>query len=114
MFGFSWGNYVYDNDWLEEVISPDVLNARVESAEKNNEGSISEDNLFVTVLATAVEHTFCHENDVRLKGELEDEYMMSEVTRYQEIGWEVYERVTRNGEIGGKWQLINSELGGKT
>ena len=29
MFGFAWANYVYENDWLEEVISPDELHARV-------------------------------------------------------------------------------------
>lgn len=83
----------------------------IRSAERNNDGSISEDDLYVTVLATGVEHTFCHENDIHLKGELEDEYMRTEVTRYQENGWEVHERVTKNGEGGGEWHLTNIESG---
>lgn len=106
LFGFAWGNYLYEDGWLEEVISLDELDSRVQAAEKSDHGSIGDDDLFITVVATGVEHTFCHENDIHLKGKAHDKYMLTEVTRYQEMGWQVYERRNESGESSAKWHLI--------
>jgi hypothetical protein len=92
LFGFAWGNYAYENDWIEEVVSPDGLETRVRELEEKGDGSIGEDDLFVTVLAIGIQHTFCHENDIHIEGPHDDPYIDEEAGRYQSLGWELHDR----------------------
>ena len=100
LFGFAWGNYVYEHNWIAKVISLDDLKSKVTALEHKNDGSIGDDDLFVTVEKTGVQHTFCHENDIHLEGRPDDEYLTAEVARYRHLGWEVHER-TNSSEQGG-------------
>jgi hypothetical protein len=100
LFGFAWGNYAYEGDWIEEVISPGELQARVRGLEDHQDGAIGSDDLFVTVLTTAVRHTFCHENDIHLEGRIDDRYVAAEAARYRSLGWERFERARNSGQDG--------------
>jgi hypothetical protein len=91
LFGFAWGNYVYEGDWIEEIISPDELQKRVKDAEMNGDGSISNDDLYIKVLATGRDYTFCHENDIHISGAVGDAHILEEAERFKSLGWEIYE-----------------------
>ncbi len=92
LFGFAWGNYIYEKDWIEEIMTPEQLSERVAAAEFARDGKIGSDDLYVTPLAIGVQHTFCHEADVHLEGPEGSDYISSEAARYESLGWDVYER----------------------
>lgn len=92
LFGFAWGNYIYEKDWIEEIMTPERLAERVAAAESAKDGKIGADDLYVTPLAIGVQHTFCHEADIHLEGPEDSEYISSEAARFGSLGWDVYER----------------------
>jgi len=91
LFGFAWGNYVYEHDWIEEVMSPNELQKKVQDAEMNGDGSISDDDLHIKVVATGRDYTFCHENDIHISGAIDDAYILDEAERFKSRGWKIYE-----------------------
>lgn len=95
LFGFAWGNYAYEDDWIEEVVSPTQLKKRVDVLEENGDGAIGDDDLFITIEGLGTQFTFCHENDIHIEGVLDDPLLASELDRYRDLGWEIYER-TKN------------------
>jgi len=92
LFGFAWGSYIYEKDWIEEIMTPEELAARVAKAELAKDGKIGSDDLYVTPLALGIEHTFCHEADIHLEGPEDSEYIAAEAKRFESLGWTVYER----------------------
>jgi hypothetical protein len=93
LFGFAWGNYIYEKDWIEEIMNPDQLAERVATAESARDGMIGSDDLYVTPLALGVKHTFCHEADIHLEGPVDSDYIASEAARLEALGWNIYERI---------------------
>ena len=91
LFGFAWGNYVYPDEWREEIFSPDELCSRVRNLENQNDGSIGTDDLSITVVSTGLRYTFCHENDIHLEGFAEDPGFCAERIRLQKLGWRIHE-----------------------
>lgn len=92
LFGFAWGNDAYEDNWIEEVMSPAELKARVDALEENEYGSISDDDLFVTIGEHGTQFTFCHENDIHIKGVPDDPILVAELERYRSLGWRVGEK----------------------
>lgn len=104
LFGFAWGNYAYVDNWIEEELNVDELRLRVQELEGRGDGSISEDDLFVTVGATGIQHTFCHENDIHIEGALENDCLTEEAARFRSLGWGVHDR-TKTSEQNDADQL---------
>jgi hypothetical protein len=103
MFGFAWGNDIYASDWLEELLSPSELRARVQSAEEAGLGSISDDDLYVTVAKTGLRYTFCHENDIHVEGDPTSSDINELRSRFLSMGWQVFERINCDGRHG-QWK----------
>lgn len=97
-FGFAWEETAEGNGNIEETMTPDELAERVDFAEAAGRGKLGEDDLYVTPLATGVEHLFCHDADIHLRGPGDSGYLESEATRYASLGWTVYESVKSEGE----------------
>jgi hypothetical protein len=91
LFGFAWGNYIYEKDWIEEIMTPVDLADRVARLEAANDGAIGSDDLFVTPLRLGVKYTFCHEADIHLEGPLESDYIAAESMRLKSLGWTICE-----------------------
>ena len=100
LFGFAWGNTIYENDWLEEIMTPDELAARVSKVELSKDGRIGSDDLYVTPIALGIEHTFCHESDIHLEGSEDSEYIQSELKRFESLGWEIYKTTKSSEQVG--------------
>ena len=66
LFGFSWGNHIYEKDWKEIPVSPDEAQALVQQAEKQGFGELGEDNLYLTVKQYNVRLLYSHEADIHL------------------------------------------------
>lgn len=100
-FGFAWGNYLYERDWLEELFNANELREKVKEAEENGDGAIGSDDLYVTPVGIGVEYTFCHEADIHLEGSQDSEFLKNEKERYQSMGWDIYETLKPKSEQDG-------------
>jgi len=78
--------------WEVTVMSPDELLARVLEVERNHTGRIGSDDLWVTPLATGIEHFFYHENGFEFIRPVGSEYIRSEGLRLKTMGWKVWEQ----------------------
>jgi hypothetical protein len=96
LFGFAWGNYIYEKDWLEMTLSPKELRERVQQAELNKDGTIGNDDLFIKVDEFFYERLYCHEADIHLSSEAPNEFTEREKSRWLEKGWKVYEKTDQD------------------
>jgi hypothetical protein len=60
VFGYDWG------DWQDETVELDNLRSRVKEAEAQELGSLSTDDLFITV-ENVIQIQYCHHADIHLK-----------------------------------------------
>jgi len=66
VFGFAWGNEIYERDWVALELSGAELRARVAAAEASGFGRVGSDDLHITLPDVGVERTCCHEADVHV------------------------------------------------
>lgn len=92
MFGFAWGNQIYQSNWIEEQLTPNELEEKVKNAEVNGLGSIGTDDLFIDLINRDIQYTFCHEADIHLTSSHESEFIAAEKRRFLNLGWSVLER----------------------
>lgn len=93
MFGFAWGNEIYERDWLALELSGAELRARVAAAETNGIGRIGSDDLHITLPDVGVERTYCHEADVHvIAAEDTHPYLEAQRQEWVRSGWQVHGR----------------------
>lgn len=91
LFGFAWGNEIYERDWLELDLTGSELRARVAEAEAAGLGKIGADDLYITLPVLGVERQYCHEADIHVtSGDAQHQYAEGEREKWLERGWEVY------------------------
>ena len=66
VFGFAWGNEIYEHDWLELDLTGSELRARVAEAEAASLGKIGTDDLYIKLPALGVDRQYCHEADIHI------------------------------------------------
>jgi hypothetical protein len=92
VFGFAWGNLIYEQDWIELDLTGSELRSRVAEAEAAGLGSISTDDLTITLPALGVKRHYCHEADIHVTAEdVTHPYVEAERQRWLDRGWEVYD-----------------------
>lgn len=91
VFGFAWGNEIYERDWLELDLTGSELRARVAEAEAAGLGQIGSDDLYIKLPGLGVERQYCHEADIHVTAaDAEHPYVQAERQRWLDRGWEVY------------------------
>jgi hypothetical protein len=93
VFGFAWGNHIYERDWLPLELSGAELRARVAAAEASGLGRIGSDDLHITLPDIGVERTYCHEADVHvIAAEGKHPYLGAQRQEWLRRGWRVHAR----------------------
>jgi hypothetical protein len=91
VFGFAWGNEIYEHDWLELDLTGSELRFRVEEAEAAGLGRVGTDDLYIKLPVIGAERQYCHEADVHVTAkEAGHPYVEKERQRWLDRGWEVY------------------------
>ncbi len=91
VFGFAWGNEIYEHDWLELVLTGSELRARVEAAEAAGLGKVGADDLFIRLPLLGVERHYCHEADIHVTANSSNNpYLQAERRAWLERGWTVF------------------------
>lgn len=91
LFGFAWGNEIYEHDWLELDLTGSELRSRVAKAEAAGLGKIGSDDLYIKLPALGVERRYCHEADIHVTAaDAEHPYVEAERQEWLDRGWNVY------------------------
>jgi hypothetical protein len=91
VFGFAWGNKIYEHDWLELELTGSELRSRVAAAEAAGLGKIGADDLHIAVPTLGYERQYCHEADIHVTAaEAKHPYVEAERQRWLDRGWVVY------------------------
>jgi hypothetical protein len=91
LFGFAWGNVIYEHDWLELDLTGSELRSRVANAEAAGLGKIGADDLYITIPTLGVQRQYCHEADIHVTAaDAKHPYVEAERQRWLSRGWEVH------------------------
>jgi|SRR5882724_3900794 len=91
MFGFAWGNYIYERDWLCELCSPAEARSRVEDQERKKNGKIGSDDFYISIPGTNYERTYCHEADIHFSSDEPNPIFQITKEEWKRLGWKVFE-----------------------
>ncbi|MGE5682116.1 MAG: hypothetical protein ACM34K_14705 [Bacillota bacterium] len=78
MFGFAWGNYIYENNWDNMTIHASEIIAR--TYEYKEYGNIGDDDLYINIPDSNIEILICHERDIHIRYE-QDSELLSKLKR---------------------------------
>ena len=91
VFGFAWGNEIYERDWVELDLTGSELRSRVADAEAAGLGKIGSDDLYIKLPALGVERQYCHEADIHVTAaDSEHPCVAAARQAWLDRGWEVY------------------------
>lgn len=91
MFGFAWGNYVYEGPWKEEICSPSEIRARIEKLENEKLGRIGDDDFYISVPGSNLERLYCHEADIHYSSDESAAEIQKAKNEWLSLGWKIYE-----------------------
>ena len=93
LFGFAWGNEIYEHDWLELTLTGTELRDRVANTEADGLGRIASDDLHITIPELGVQILYCHESDIHVIADsCTNPYLISQQEEWQRNGWNVTEQ----------------------
>lgn len=90
LFGFAWGNHIYEKEWKELLLSPDEARALVRQAEKQGFGRLGDDNLYLTVEAFNLRLQYSHEADIHLSFGTPNPLVYEILDRWRDKQWLCY------------------------
>ena len=92
VFGFAWGNAIYESDWVELRMTGSELYERVKIAEAQGLGSIGTDDLYIVFPRLGVEVQYCHEADIHITAkDTTHPYVVKKQKEWLKKRWEVIE-----------------------
>ena len=87
LFGFAWGNYIYEKDWIELPTLTDGIQNLILKAEKDDHGELGFDDLYIKLPNCNTELQYCHETDIHLTFSEPNELAQAIKTRWISNGW---------------------------
>jgi hypothetical protein len=92
VFGWPWGNKIYERDWSVLELTGSELRARVDAAEASGLGRIGADDLNITLPDIRVERKYCHEGDIHVVADnSEHPYLSAQRQQWLCKGWQICE-----------------------
>lgn len=92
LFGYAWGQHVYEKEWKELSVSPEEVHALVRRAEKQGYGRIGDDNLYLTVEKFNLRLQYSHEADIHLSFGTPNPLVRDIIERWTTQQWLCYTR----------------------
>jgi len=94
-FGYSWGNHIYDGQWVEMATSPVQVEQRVADAERNHYGCVGNDNFYIRIPDIQVRVEYTYETDIHLSYATENAFVKTVLKRWISNEWMI-ERKNRS------------------
>ncbi len=92
LFGYAWGNHIYEKEWKDLAVSPDEVLALVRKAEKLGYGRMGDDNLYLTVEKFNLRLQYSHEADIHLSFGTPNLLVHDIIERWTTLQWLCYNR----------------------
>jgi len=92
LFGFSWGQHIYEKQWKELPVSPDEVLALVNRAEKLEYGRLGDDNLYLAVEQFDLRLQYSHEADIHLSFGTPNRLVHDILDRWTAMQWLCYSK----------------------
>jgi hypothetical protein len=92
LFGFSWGQHIYDKQWKELPVSPDQVLGLVSRAERLKYGRLGGDNLYLTVAQFNLRLQYSHEADIHLSFDTPNRLVYDILDRWTAMQWLCYNK----------------------
>ena len=86
-FGFSWGQHVYEDKWVDRPTPTAQIEEQIRQVETKDFGQIGHDNLYLTVPAFQVKIVYSHESDISLSYGQENPFVTAIINRWSEQRW---------------------------
>jgi hypothetical protein len=90
LFGFSWGNHIYEKDWKDIPVSPDDAQAMVQRAERQEFGKLGDDNLYLFVKDYNLRLLYSHDADIHLSFGTPNRLVHDILDRWNGMQWLCY------------------------
>lgn len=92
LFGYSWGNHIYEKEWKDLAVSPAEVLALVRKAEKQGYGRMGDDNLYLTVDKFNLRLQYSHEADIHLSFATPNPLVRDILKRWIAMQWLCYNK----------------------
>lgn len=87
LFGWAWGmEYYSELEWQEEEILLNDLVKKIHTVEKMNIGQFTKDDVFIKI--GDLSFNFCHESDIHLVFDVENDITKHFFDRWKSLGFE--------------------------
>ena len=86
-FGYSWGNHIYDGQWMEMTTSPEQLEQRIIDAEQNSYGRVGDDNFYIRIPDIEVRVEYTYQSDIHLSYATENSFVKTVLKRWTKNEW---------------------------
>ncbi len=90
LFGFSWGNHIYEKDWKDIPVSPDDAQVLVQRAERQGFGKLGDDNLYLFVKEYNLRLLYSHDADIHLSFGTPNRLVHDILDRWRAMQWLCY------------------------
>jgi hypothetical protein len=87
LFGFSWGKYIYQDQWQEIPTPTGSIAESIRRFEEVRYGQLSRDNLYLTVPEWQARVQYSYESDIHLSYEKTNPFVDSVMERWTSQRW---------------------------
>ena len=94
-FGYSWGEHIYENRWVEFPIHPAHVEQRILEAERKQYGSVGDDNFYVRIPDIEVRVEYTYETDIHLSYAEENSFVTTVLERWSANEWMMESRTRK-------------------
>ena len=92
LFGAFWGNDYLD--WIPVSVKLHKIDKKIALAEANSTGSLEEDDFFVIIIELQTEVLFCHEHDIHLAHNKENEVKAAILNHWRTLEYNVKQQTS--------------------
>jgi len=87
MFGFSWGQHIYSDRWVETTTPLEAVEQAVVASEQNGYGQLGDDNLYLHIAEFEVRVQYSYESDIQLSYSSPNLFVRTVLARWQSMQW---------------------------
>jgi hypothetical protein len=87
LFGFGWGEHIYEEEWKDIPMPLDDLETKVKEAESKGFGTLGNDNLYFTIEEIPIRLNYSYEGIIRLSYSEGNDIASVIMKRWLSQGW---------------------------
>lgn len=95
LFGFAWGNAIYQGAWTDIPATPEEVEKRIAQAETEGHGKLGSDNLYITIPKLNARLQYSYETDIHLSYSQSNAFVNAILKRWSSQQWHLEGKIQR-------------------